>query len=125
MVNIDMVGRENRDTIYPIGSAGLCSEMKEILEETNNQTVKLSLNYRFDDPHDPDRMYYRSDHYSYAQKGIPVVFFYDYMLKDYHKDTDDIEKIDYQKVAKIVELSYKMVLKIANMPGKVKSRSRL
>ncbi|MGE5351346.1 MAG: M28 family peptidase, partial [Acidobacteriota bacterium] len=119
MVNIDMVGRENRDTIYPIGSARLGSEMKTILEETNRETVKFALNYKFDDPHDPDRMYYRSDHYSYAQKGIPVVFFYDYMLKDYHKDTDDAEKIDYEKVAKIVELSYKMILKISNMDHKV------
>ncbi|MCU7501056.1 MAG: M28 family peptidase [Ignavibacteria bacterium] len=125
MVNIDMVGRENRDTIYPIGSARLGNEMRKILEETNNETVKFALNYKFDDPHDPDRMYYRSDHYSYAQKGIPVVFFYDYMLKDYHKATDDIERIDYQKVAKIVELSYKMILKIANMPHKVIPQSRL
>ncbi|MCU7496547.1 MAG: M28 family peptidase [Ignavibacteria bacterium] len=119
MINIDMVGRENRDTIYAIGSARLGSEMKNILEETNSQSVNFVLNYRFDDPNDPDRMYYRSDHYSYAQKGIPVVFFYDHMLKDYHKYTDDPEKIDFQKVAKIVELSYKMALKCSNMDHKV------
>ncbi|HEX2866727.1 MAG TPA: M28 family peptidase [Ignavibacteriales bacterium] len=123
MVNIDMVGRENRDTIYPIGSVKAGNEMKRILEETNNETVKFTLNYKFDNPHDPDRMYYRSDHYSYAQKGIPVVFFYDYMLKDYHKYTDDFEKIDFEKMAKIVELSYKMILKIANMDHKVESEN--
>lgn len=119
MVNIDMVGRESRDTIYPIGSAKSGSEMKNILEDTNRKTVNFALNYRFDDPHDPDRMYYRSDHFSYAQMEIPVVFFYDYMLKDYHKDTDDAEKIDYEKVSKIVELSYKMILTISNLNHKV------
>lgn len=124
MINFDMIGRESRDTIYSVGSGKLGPELKNLLEETNRKTVNFSFNYRFDDPFDPEKLYYRSDHYSYAKKGIPSVFLYDHMIKDYHKDTDDIDKIDYRKIAKAVKLGTNLILKISNLDHKVKVTSR-
>lgn len=77
--------------------------------------MNFTFNYKFDNPPDPERMYYRSDHFNYAKRGIPVVFFYDYMLADYHKPTDDAEKIDYLKISKIIRLVYNMILNISNL----------
>lgn len=114
-VNIDMVGRESADSIYSIGSDKLSSEMKEIVEEANNETVKMVLNYKYDDPVDPNRFYYRSDHYNYAKHGIPIVFFFDDMRADYHKDTDEVDKINFEKMKKIATLVYTVAGKIADL----------
>ena len=114
-INIDMVGRENTDSIYSIGSDKLSSEMKKIVEEANNETVKMVLNYKYDDPSDPNRFYYRSDHYNYAKHGIPIVFFFDDMRTDYHKDTDEVDKINFEKMKKIATLVYTVADKIANL----------
>jgi len=118
-INVDMVGREHVDTIYSVGSDKLSSELKEIVEEANEETVEFNFNYKFDDPNDPQRIYYRSDHYNYAKKGIPIVFFYDYMLEDYHKTTDDAEKINYIKIDKVSTLITEIALRIANLGHKL------
>ncbi len=118
-LNIDMVGREHPDTIYSVGSAKITGEMKKLVEEVNAQTVKFNLNYRFDEPNDPFRLYERSDHYNYAKKGIPIVFFYDFMNEDYHKPTDDIEKINFEKIKKVSELMYHLAVKLANLPKRL------
>lgn len=114
-VNIDMVGRESADSIYSIGSDKLSSEMKKIVEEANNETVNFVMNYKYDDPADPNRFYYRSDHYNYAKHGIPIVFFFDDMRTDYHKDTDEVDKINFEKMGKIATLVYTVAGKIANL----------
>ena len=114
-INIDMVGRESPDTIYSIGSAKLSSELKDIVEKVNEKTDNFVLNYKFDDPNDPNRFYYRSDHYNYAKKGIPIVFFYDFMMKDYHKFTDVVDKINFNKIAKMADLVYNITETIANL----------
>lgn len=114
-INIDMVGREHQDSIYSVGSDKISSELKAIVEEVNKKTVKFAFNYKFDEPDDPNRIYERSDHYHYARKGIPVVFFYDYMLEDYHKPTDDIEKINFEKIRKVSELMYHLSIRLANL----------
>jgi hypothetical protein len=110
-----MVGREHIDTIYSVGSDKLSDELKELVEEANEETVNFTFNYQFDEPDDPQRIYYRSDHYNYAKKGIPIVFFYDYMLEDYHKPTDDTGKINFKKIEKISSLVTEISLKIANL----------
>lgn len=114
-INVDMVGREHIDTIYSVGSDKLSDELKEIVEEANEITVNFNFNYQFDEPDDPQRIYYRSDHYNYAKKGIPIVFFYDYMLEDYHKPTDDSAKINFKKIEKISTLITEIALKVANL----------
>jgi hypothetical protein len=112
---MDMVGREHIDTIYSVGSGKLSSELKELVEEVNAQTVNFVFNYKFDNPDDPQRIYYRSDHYNYAKKGIPIVFFYDYMKEDYHKHTDEVHKINFEKIRKTAILVYNIAKKVANL----------
>lgn len=113
-INLDMVGRESVDTIYSVGSDKINPRLKNIVEETNRNTVNFALNYKFDDSDDPHRIYYRSDHYHYARKGIPIVFFYDFMMEDYHKPGDTVDKINFEKIRKVAELVYHLTLNLAN-----------
>jgi hypothetical protein len=119
-INIDMVGRENIDTIYSVGSGKLSSEFQKLVEDANYQTVNFVFNYKFDDPNDREKIYYRSDHYNYAKYGIPIVFFYDYMLEDYHKDSDEVDKINFEKIRKTAILVYNIALRTANLDQRLK-----
>ena len=114
-INLDMIGRMATDSIYSIGSDKLSSELKNIIEDVNSKTVKFYLDYKYDDPNDPNRFYYRSDHFNYAKHGIPIVFFFDDMREDYHKDTDEVEKINFKKLKRISWLVYGVTLRIANL----------
>ena len=115
LINMDMIGRENIDSIHCIGSNKLSTEFYNIIEETNSKTVKMFLDYRFNDPNDRKRYYYRSDHYEYAKRGIPIVFFFDDMRIDYHRATDDFDKINYSKIARIINLVYNVSIEVANL----------
>lgn len=113
-LNIDMIGRidterKKEDTlnyVYVVGHDKISTELPLVNEAMNNQFTNLTLDYKFDDLNDPERIYFRSDHYNFARKGVPVLFFYDGMLKaDYHKPTDTVDKITwslYQKRARMV-----------------------
>lgn len=118
-INLDMVGRESIDTIYSVGSDKLSSELKTIVENANNNSVNFVFNYMFDDPDDKQRIYYRSDHYNYAKRGIPIVFFYDYMLSDYHKHSDEVDKINFAKIKKTATLCYLIAREVANKPDRL------
>ena len=119
-INIDMVGREDTESIYSIGSGKLSAELYELVETANSETVNFELDYTFDDPNDPNKYYYRSDHYNYAKQNIPIVFFYDHMTEDYHKPTDDVEKINFEKIEKVSTLITELALRIANLDHKLK-----
>lgn len=114
-INLDMIGREHEDSIYVIGSDKLSSEFHRLVNEVNDESVKMNFNYRFNSDDDPNRFYYRSDHYNYAKNGIPIVFFYDYMQEDYHKPSDKADKINFDKMTKMTELVYKIALRTANL----------
>jgi Zn-dependent M28 family amino/carboxypeptidase len=123
-LNIDMIGRddpENRgkNYVYVIGSEMLSSELKVINEAANKKTVNLELNYKYDDPKDPQRLYYRSDHYNFAKNNIPVAFYFDGIHEDYHKPTDDVEKIDYSMLQKRVQLVFATAWEIANREARI------
>ncbi len=123
-LNIDMIGRsdaenEGKDYVYVIGSEMLSSELKVINEAANNATQKLELNYKYDDPNDPQRLYYRSDHYNFAKNGIPVAFFFDGIHADYHQPTDDPEKIDYRLLRKRTQLVYATAWELANRDARI------
>jgi Zn-dependent M28 family amino/carboxypeptidase len=115
-----MVGRESADSIYVIGSGRLSSELKSLNESINKKLKLFTFDYTFDADDDPNRYYYRSDHYNYAKFGIPVVFFFDGMTTDYHKSTDDIEKINFPKIEKTATLVYNLTQKIANQKRRLK-----
>src|SRR5206468_6125300 len=120
--NIDMIGR-NRDnkssesnTVYPVGSDRISSELHAILEAANRSAPKpLTLNYEMNDPTDLEQVYYRSDHYSYAAKGIPIIFYTTGLHGDYHVNTDSVEKINFEKMARIGQLVYETGRRVANL----------
>lgn len=124
-LNIDMIGRddpENRGQqyVYVIGSEMLSSELKVINEAANMKTHQLKLNYKYDDPNDKDRLYYRSDHYNFAKKGIPVAFYFDGIHEDYHKPTDTPDKIDYPLLTKRTQLVFATAWELANRKDRIK-----
>ena len=122
-LNIDMIGRndterstaDSNNYIYVVGHDKLSSELPIINEAANNKHTKLVLDYKFDDPKDPNRIYFRSDHYNFARKGVPVLFFYDGMLKaDYHKPTDTVDKINWELYEKRAKLVFYTAWEMAN-----------
>lgn len=114
-INMDMVGRESEDSIDCIGADKLSKKFAQLVEDVNKRTVNMVLDYKYNDPNDPNKFYYRSDHYNYAKKGIPIVFFFDDMKIDYHQPTDDIEKINFKKLGKITTLASELALEAANV----------
>ncbi len=122
-LNIDMIGRidterKTADTmnyVYVIGHDKLSSDLPVINEGMNNKYTQLVLDYKFDDPNDQNRIYFRSDHYNFARKGVPVLFFYDGMLKsDYHQPTDTVEKITWDLYEKRARMIFHTAWEMAN-----------
>jgi len=122
-VNLDMIGRGSADTIYSIGSAKISSEFHRLVEEANQNSAGFHFDYIFDELGDSQRLYYRSDHYNYARLGIPVVFFFDYQMGDYHKVTDDVENLNPLKIAKVADLTREIVLRVANHDHRLDERN--
>jgi len=133
-LNMDMIGRSKKDgdtnarnkdltgpnDIYVIGSTMMSTELGEILETVNKSYLNLGFNKRYDDPNDPERFFYRSDHYNYAKKGIPIIFFFDGVHEDYHRAGDSADKIDYQKMEKVARTVYMMFWEVATRPTRPK-----
>ena len=125
-INIDMVGRtdnkhsEGPDYIYVIGSDRLSSELHEINEQVNKDYLGLELDYTYNDENDPNRYYYRSDHYNFAERGIPAIFYFNGTHKDYHRATDTAEKINFDKMEKIAQLAFYTAWELANRADRIK-----
>lgn len=125
-LNIDMIGRvddahkNNPDYVYLIGSDKLSSELHAISEEANKKYVNLTLDYTFNHPDDPNRFYYRSDHYNFAKKGIPVIFYFTGVHEDYHQPGDDVEKILFDRQARIARLIFHTAWELANREDRIK-----
>jgi hypothetical protein len=121
-LNIDMIGR-NRDnkpseanTVYLIGSDRISSELDALNRDANaSLPAPLTLDYEMNDPNDPEQLYTRSDHYSYAAKGIPIIFFTTGLHPDYHANTDDVSKIEFDKLSRIAQLVYETGMKVGNL----------
>ena len=125
-LNIDMVGRVdekhsgNPDYIYLIGSDKLSQELHDLSEEANKTYTNLELDYTYNDENDPNRFYYRSDHYNFAKNNIPIIFYFNGVHPDYHKPTDTVDKIDFDKIEKIAKLVFHTGWEIANREEKIK-----
>ena len=104
------------NTVYLVGSDRISTELDEITRAANAASSRpLTLNYELNDPSDPEEIYYRSDHRSYAVKGIPVVFFTTGLHPDYHTNTDEVARILFDKMTRIVQLAYDAGARIANL----------
>jgi hypothetical protein len=121
-LNMDMIGRNRNDkgsesnTVYIIGSDRISSELDSMNRAANDNMPKpLTLDYEFNDPTDLEQLYYRSDHYSYAAKGIPIIFYTTGLHPDYHANTDEVSKIEFDKMARIVHLVYSTGMSVANL----------
>jgi hypothetical protein len=124
-VNVDMVGRvdkkyeDNPNYIYVIGSDRLSTELHEINETANKTYTNLVLDYTYNDDNDPNRYYYRSDHYNFAKKGIPAIFYFNGTHEDYHRPSDTIEKINFEKMEKIGKLVFYTTWELANREKRI------
>ena len=119
-LNIDMIGRvdpshkDNENYIYVIGSDRISTELHFIAQKANDKFTKLNLDYKYNADNDPNRYYYRSDHYNFALKGIPIIFFFNGEHEDYHKPTDTADKINYPLLSKRTKLIFATAWHIAN-----------
>jgi hypothetical protein len=119
-VNIDMIGRRDEfhkasnDYVYLIGSDYLSTDLYNMCEAANKKYVNTKLDYKFNDKKDPNRFYYRSDHYNFAKHNIPVVFLFNGVHEDYHKKTDEVSKIEFDALTKRTQLGFAIVWEIAN-----------
>jgi hypothetical protein len=114
-INMDMVGRNHPDSLMVVGSRRIASELGQIVEEVNRRQPRpFILDYTFDEPGHPERIYCRSDHYSYARYGIPITFFTTGLHENYHQPSDRPELIDYGKLARISAMVGDLVEELAN-----------
>jgi len=119
-VNIDMIGRvdnehndETRDFVYVIGSEMLSSDLHKAVLAAN-ENIGINLDMRYNTPDDPNRFYYRSDHYNFAKHNIPSVFFFNGVHADYHRPTDTPDKIEYDLLTRRAQLAFNTIWKLAN-----------
>jgi hypothetical protein len=121
-LNIDMIGRNRDDkdseenTVYAVGADRISTELHNILVTANSSLVSpLNIDFEMNDASDPERIYFRSDHFSYAAQGIPIIFFFTGLHRDYHRVTDSVEKIHFEKLSRITKLVYETGLLLANL----------
>ena len=124
-LNIDMIGRvdekhkDNRNFVYLIGSDKLSTQLHDLSEAVNNKYTKIDLDYTFNDEKDPNRYYYRSDHYNFAKNNIPVIFYFNGTHADYHKPTDTPDKIEYDLLENRTRLVFYTAWEIANRDNRL------
>jgi hypothetical protein len=127
-LNIDMIGRSRKDgdanpananlsgpnEVYVIGSKMMSTDLGALSERVNSSYLNVSFNYKYDDPRDPNRFFFRSDHFNYAQKGVPIIFYFDGVHEDYHRPGDEPDKIDYQKMEKVARTVFATATELSN-----------
>jgi hypothetical protein len=133
-LNIDMIGRAQKEgdenptnkllpkpgEVFLIGSRMMSTELGELSDGVNKAFLNLTFNFKYDDPKDPEQFFYRSDHYNFARKGIPIIFYMDGSHADYHQTSDSIEKIDFVNMEKIARTIFATGWELANRPTRPK-----
>jgi hypothetical protein len=133
-LNIDMIGRSKKaddtnprnkdlsgpDSIYVIGSTMMSTELGALSQTVNKSFLHLTYDVRYDDPNDTNRFFFRSDHYNYAKKGIPIIFFFDGVHEDYHRPGDESQKIDYDKMERVTRTIYMLLWEVAGLKQRPK-----
>lgn len=124
-LNIDMVGRiddrhkDDPNYVYLIGSDKLSTELHNLSEEVNKKYTKINLDYKYNDENDPNRYYYRSDHYNFAQYNVPIIFYFNGTHADYHKHTDTPDKINYELLENRTRLVFYTAWEVANRKDRI------
>lgn len=124
-LNIDMIGRVddrhkgNPNYVYLIGADKLSTELHNISEAINKKYTNVALDYKYNDENDPNRYYYRSDHYNFAKNNIPVIFYFNGTHDDYHQPTDTPDKINYEMLENRTRLVFHTAWELANRENRV------
>jgi Zn-dependent M28 family amino/carboxypeptidase len=138
-LNIDMIGRSKKpgdtnpknknltgeNAIYVIGSEMMSSTLGAVTKGTNNAYLKLEYDYKYDDPKDTERFFFRSDHFHYAMNGIPIAFWFDGVHEDYHQPGDHADKIDYRKMEKITRTIFLTMWELSDLATRPKIDKQL
>lgn len=138
-LNIDMIGRSKKDgdtnprnkdlsgpdAVYVIGTEMMSSTLGAITRQANDAYLKLAYDYRYDDPKDTNRFFFRSDHFNYAVNGIPIAFWFDGVHEDYHQAGDEPDKIDYAKMEKVARTIFLTLWKITELKERPKVDKQL
>jgi hypothetical protein len=121
-LNMDMVGRNRNDdpkqanTVLVVGSDRISTELHNINEDANASLPRpMTMDYEMNDPADTESIYTRSDHYSYASKGIPIIFYFTGLHPDYHQPSDSVDKIIFDKIQRVAQLAYETGRRVANL----------
>jgi Zn-dependent M28 family amino/carboxypeptidase len=124
-INIDMIGRRDEEHantnnyVYVIGADRLSTDLHNITVAQNDKYTHLDLDFKFNDPKDPNHFYERSDHYNFAKNGIPAVFLFNGVHEDYHGKGDEPQKIEYDALAKRAQLAFVIAWDLANRPERI------
>ena len=124
-LNIDMIGRidpkrdGDRNYVYLIGSDKLSQELHDLSEEVNAKYSQIELDYKYNDENDPNRFYYRSDHYNFAKNNIPIIFYFSGTHEDYHRPGDTVDKINFDLLKNRTVLIFNTAWEIANRESRV------
>ncbi len=124
-LNIDMIGRidarhkEDPNYVYLIGSDKLSTELHTLSENINKKYMNINLDYKYNDENDPNRFYYRSDHYNFAKNNVPIIFYFNGTHVDYHQPTDTPDKINYELLEKRTKLVFHTAWEIANKETRI------
>ncbi len=133
-LNIDMIGRigteylkdkDSSNYVYIIGDDKLSSDLAPITDQVNNTYMKMKLDRKYNDPKDPNRFYFRSDHYNFAEKGVPIIFYFNGTHADYHRPTDTPDKINYPLMAKRGQMVFYTAWEMANRNDMLKRDIKL
>jgi hypothetical protein len=138
-LNIDMIGRSKKagdsnpknkeltgeNEIYVIGSEMMSTALGAITKGANTGFLNLTYNYKYDDPKDPNRFFFRSDHFHYALKGIPIAFWFDGVHEDYHQPGDHPDKIDYEKMEKVTRTIFLTMWELTDLKERPKVDKQL
>ena len=133
-LNIDMIGRigneyrkdkDSANYVYIIGDDKLSSDLATITDQVNSTYSKMKLDRKYNDPNDPNRFYFRSDHYNFAEKGVPIIFYFNGVHPDYHRPTDTPDKINYPLMAKRAQLVFYTAWEMANRNDMLKRDLKL
>ena len=119
-LNMDMICRNDPDHLYIIGSNKLSSELDTIINAVNEKYIRLTLDYKYEDPKHPDNFFFRSDQYPYIQYGIPAVWYFCGTTEDYHQETDTVDRVDFAKMERVTRFVYLTAMTIGNKPEMLK-----
>ena len=126
-LNADMIGRNGPDSLMLVGPRaapnGQSRGLGTLVDSVNTALARpFVINREWDSPDHPEQIYFRSDHYSYAKRGIPIVFYTTGLHEDYHKVTDEVSKIDFDKLARVSDLIMRSALAVANRNERLRAR---